>query len=95
MPIETQAFKVHPILTRVIRFRVAVELRKQGHTFDEAHELAGQLTDDMIHAGVEQTDGAVGAIGDGTILQKIIDFLSSPQGQALIALLIKILLGGA
>lgn len=38
-------------------------------------------------------DGAVGALGDGTILQAIIDFLKSPAGQALIQALLALLIG--
>ena len=90
--------KKHPLLNLVIKRRVIVELHKtHGYTMAEARELAGDLDDATIHAGMKQVEGvaeAVGAIGDGTLLQKIIDFIQSPQGQALIALLIKLLTGG-
>ncbi len=87
--------KTHPILNRLTKLRVAAELRKtHGIGWDESRDLADSLTDDVIDSAVHQTEGAVGAIGDGTLLQKLLDFFASPQGQALIALLIKILLGG-
>jgi hypothetical protein len=88
----------HPILNAVIRRRLIVELHKtHGYSMADARELAGELDDDTINNGIKQTEGAteaVGALGDGSFLQKILDFLASPQGQAMIALLIKILLGG-
>jgi hypothetical protein len=39
-----------------------------------------------------EVEGAVGKLGDGTILQAILDFLKSPQGQQLIDALVKMLL---
>lgn len=94
--------KNHPFLNAVVRRRVVVELRKaHGLSLHEARELVAELDDDTINEGIKQVaptvEGgaeAVGAIGDGVILQKIIDFINSPTGQALIALLLKLLMGG-
>lgn len=73
------------------------ELRKQGLSNDKIQAAIDACTDEVIDLAAEDAKvGAVvelpGAIGDGTILQKIIDFFNSPTGQALMAALIKLLL---
>lgn len=74
----------------VTRLRVAAALRRQGHSVLDARELSHSLTAATIEAAVPPE--AVGAIGDGTILQKLIDFLNSPAGKALIDALIQLLI---
>ena len=94
----TAKAKNHPLLNAVIRRRVIVELHKtHGYSMADARELASELDDETINAGMKQVEGvaeAVNALGDGHILQMLIDFISSPAGQALIKLLISLLLGG-
>jgi hypothetical protein len=87
--------KHHPLRDAFIRRRVMLELVKtHGYSRDEAREMTAELDDGLIQTALNQTEGAMQAIGDGTLLQKLIDFIQSPQGQALIALLIKLLTGG-
>ena len=51
--------------------------------------IAEQMCGQTVPAGLVQE--GVGAIGDGTILNAILDFLKSPAGQALIQALISLL----
>jgi hypothetical protein len=46
----------------------------------------------MPALGAAEAAGTAGALGDGTIIQAILDFFKSPQGQAVIAALVKLLL---
>lgn len=99
MSAKPKAARSHPVLNAFLRRRLVVELHKaHGMSIADARQMTADLDDEEIDSAVEQTEGAkeaVGAIGDGSLLQKLIDFISSPQGQALIALLIKLILGGA
>lgn len=80
-----------PVFHGLVRLRVAAGLRRAGHGVIEARELSHALTGDVIdaHMGPESTK----AIGDGTIINAIMEFLASPAGQALIDALIKLLIG--
>lgn len=88
-----------PIFYVMVRNRLQSELREAGMTFSEARHAVDDLTDDVVDSAVGQVDdtpegvGAVYTIGDGKLLSGIFDFLQSEQGQALIALLLKVLLG--
>lgn len=81
------------ILHDLIRLRVGAELRRQGHA--DAHALANHLPNSVIDAAINSAPEAK-AIGDGThpILDAFFAFIESPTGQAIIAALIKALLGG-
>lgn len=81
------------ILHDLIRLRVGAELRRQGHV--DAHALANHLPNSVIDAAINSAPEAK-AIGDGThpILDAFFAFIESPTGQAIIAALIKALLGG-
>lgn len=76
---------------------VAAALRQRGLGFFEARKLASSVDDDTIQLAMSMAPpevvGAVGALGDGTILQAIIDFFKSPLGQQLIQLILSLLLG--
>lgn len=76
-----------------VKMKVAAELRKKGHSVAEAHSLAWTLTPEMIDGAAAMVKIPVGQLGDGTILQLILDFFKSPQGQQLLAALIQMLLG--
>lgn len=80
-----------PLLHGLVRLRVAAGLRRKGYGILEARHLSESLPGEVIDA--HTTPETVGAIGDGTILQAIIDFLNSPAGKALIDALIQLLVG--
>ncbi len=86
--------RFHPLL----RLSCRATLRKQGRGFGEINSIMDGWDDDLVPMAVEMLPpehaDAVGALGDGTLIQALIDFLKSPAGQALIAMLIKLLLGG-
>ncbi len=90
----------HPLLTQLIRARVRQSLRAEGHSLLESIQLAGSVDGDLVDTAlaaspeaVAQID-AVGALGDGTLIQKFLDFLNTDLGKALIALIKMLLLGG-
>lgn len=86
------------------RFRVGVrlalrrELGSRGYSRAQINDFIEAATDDVIETAVEDVEGATGelktgAIGDGKIIDAIIEFFKSEQGKALIDALIKLLLG--
>lgn len=88
------------------RIRTRLALRLQGKGFWEIQEAMANWSDDLIPIAanmakvkvpealmaVEATGDGVGALGDGTILQAIWDFLNSPEGKALIQALLMLLM---
>lgn len=72
---------------------VAAGLREKGYGLLEARRLSQTVDDDLITAAAMQAGVPTGAIGDGTILQAIIDFFKSPLGQSLIQAIIALLIG--
>lgn len=101
VPTDTKA--PGPVFCAAVRSHLRKEFRKQGMGFLESIKKANQVSDEMIaglmpdaekvaSASLGQ-DVKVGAIGDGKILDAIIAFFNSPQGQALMEALIKLLIG--
>lgn len=89
----------HPLFYVVTRLKLRSALREKGYSRAEVNDLVDGATDDVIDAAdaianAGQPESAVGAIGDGTLIQKFFEFLQSPAGQALLAALMKLLLGG-
>lgn len=84
------------LFNTVARIALRRGLAKQGLSRAEIRDKMDLVDDDMIEGATHEVGHSkvVGAIGDGTILQKIVDFFNSDLGKALIALLMKILLGG-
>ncbi len=82
-----------PLFHALVRLRVAAGLREHGHSVLDARHLSESLTSEVIDAQTAATPEAVGAIGDGTIIQAIVDFFKSPAGQQLIQALIQLLIG--
>lgn len=77
-----------------VRLAVVADLRKRGSSFTDAARLAAGLSNDLIDGAAAATPEVVAAVGDGSILSKILAFLDSPLGQTLVALLVELLLGG-
>lgn len=86
-------------IASVIQARIQCrrELRRQGYGFQEINSVIGAVDADEMHATAASISpecaARVGALGDGTIIQAIIDFFKSPQGQELLAALVKMLIG--
>jgi len=75
-----------------VRNRLAGELRsKLDMSFLDARRAAADLDDDIIEqAAIKANNGPPKAIGDGGILQFILDFITSQQFKDLIAFLISL-----
>ena len=89
-----------PAFYALARLQARAALRRQGHGFFRISEIMEAAEDDLIdvaaeEAGVtaEQAGAVTVALGDGKIIDAILGFFRSEQGQALIAALIKLLLG--
>lgn len=82
-----------------VRIELAKAFRKQGHGFLKARLMANQATDEVIASVVADAETLSGAkvvgtaIGDGKIIDAILDWLKTPQGQAFIDAILKLLLG--
>lgn len=76
---------------------VAAGLRSRGFGIFEARRLSQTVDNETIQMAVAMAPAGVsakvGAIGDGTIIQAIIDFFNSPLGKQLIDLIISLIMG--
>jgi len=86
-----------PIQMMVVRSEVRRELLAKGKSRSEINQYIDNIDEDAISSAIEvtKTDMStmpVGKLGDGTIIQAILAFLKSPQGQQLIAALVQMLL---
>ncbi len=85
----------HPMVHPLIRAHLALAVeQRDGISFAEAWGKVRKVSRADLEDGITAAStklGVFGQLGDGTLIQKIIDFLNSPQGQALIALLLKLL----
>lgn len=85
-----------PVACEAVRVHLRREYRKQGMGLIESVRAANKVSDEVINGLVPNAEKAsgqkFGAIGDGKILQAILDFLKSPAGQQLIDALVKMLI---
>lgn len=97
--VEATAKKTGPVFNAVVRMRLRQEFRKQGLGVIESIRKANQATDEVISGLTDDAEKISGtkvvgtAIGDGKIIDAIVDFFKSPQGQAFLDALLKLLLG--
>lgn len=82
-----------PLFYALTRLHARGALRRQGYGFFQINEMMDAAEDDIIDAAAMEVGIPRTGLGDGTIIQAILDFLRSEQGQALISALIKLLLG--
>jgi hypothetical protein len=80
------------------RARVREQLRAQGKGFLESFQLASQVDADTVATAAALAPPSVqskamgfGSVGDGSILNAILDFLNSDLGKALVALIISLI----
>ena len=94
---------VHPFAMRRARAEAAFELQQRGERARTANHMVASLDDDDIQAAAANdpeyvaamaaVGDKVGAFGDGSIIAAIVAFFKSAQGQAIIAALVKLILG--
>lgn len=94
--------KLGPVACAAVRLELAKTYRtRDGLSRVEALVKAREATDATINAMIPEaekvaqtkvTGAKFGAIGDGTIINAIIEWFKSPQGQALIQALIDLLI---
>jgi hypothetical protein len=82
------------VLTIHARLAAGRELRHCGYTFRQVRDAMSCVDSDVVDAAAMMAGVVekVGAIGDGKILQAIIDFFKSPEGQALIKAIVEMLI---
>lgn len=89
----------------LVKGKVRRSLLALGYTVASAFAYAGEVNSDLMStakaslheehsAMLEEHLIAAASLNGGSLIDAIIAFLSSPAGQALIAMLIKLLLGG-
>lgn len=94
---KAQGRDFHPRLRPLLRAKLAVALSERDNIpLREAFAKVMSVDRDKLDTAVataaaQQQLDVYGALGDGELLKKIIDFLNSPQGQALIKLLLMLL----
>ena len=84
-----------PLFYRLVKMRTRLALRRRGVSGLDAWAAVEDLDDATIDA-VAAAGGPMATaagLGDGKILDAILEFLRSEQGQMLIAALVKLLLG--
>ena len=67
-----------PLMHGIVRLRTAAALRRQGYSFSDARHLAESVSGELIDAAVHQVATAKGVEApDGSILQKLLDFINA------------------
>lgn len=82
---------MRPAFYSMTKLQTRFALRKQGYGFFEINGVMDGLDEDLIDAAVVEAGGVPAALGDGSILKAIIDFLKSENGQALIKIILGLL----
>lgn len=89
-----------PLFHHQVRKSFPGFIKKQGYSVDIINAAMDEVTPEMIDTAVAEVKGAktkVKALGDGSILKNIVqaikDFFGSPEGQAVLAALLKLVLG--
>jgi hypothetical protein len=82
-----------PLFTIVARMKCRTALRQKGYSFRQINDVIVAVDDDAMSWAVAQSGADVSAIGDGTLLDKLFEWFKSPQGQAFLDALLKLLLG--
>lgn len=89
---------------KLLRLQTRLAAREAGYGFFEINQMMGGCDDAKVAEAVDLTRGmgyavpadvvtpVVGAIGDGTILKKIVEFLQSDTGKMLIQILLSLLM---
>ena len=82
-----------PIFNAVTRIATRRALRQKGYSFRQVNEMMAAASDDLIDAVLDAEAIPVPvALGDGSIIRAIFDFLESEQGQRLIQAILTLLM---
>lgn len=86
----------HPLFYGVVKLRARRELLEQGYGRSEVRALMVLCDDARVDEAVASSGASVpqvaSAIGDGSIIKAIMEFLQSEAGQALIKALLALLM---
>lgn len=89
---------IHPVLKALVRTEVRQAARRKGAGLLESLHLSKSVTNSTIEAALSESPEetrvaltAVEGLGDGTLIQKFLDFLASDAGKALIGIILKLL----
>lgn len=97
--VEATAKKTGPIFNIAVRMKMREKLREKGYGPLQIARALRQIDDEVINSVMSDAETLSGvkvvgtAIGDGKIIDAILEWLKSPQGQAFIDALLKLLLG--
>lgn len=75
-----------------IRLQARRELRSLGYKTAALHQAMALVDDQLVNDAASEADVPLTALGDGTIIDAIIEFLKSPEGQALMKALVEMLI---
>lgn len=92
MTAEVPAVHRTALFYDLVRLHEQRECVKKGMSHADAHAAAQALTDSVIDGAMKQVKVPLGAFGDGSIIKAIEDFIASPAGQQLIAVLLQLLM---
>lgn len=82
-----------PLFRAITKAKCRQKLRQKGYGIWEIAGVIDAVDDESISWAVSQSGVDMSAIGDGTFLDKLFEFFKSPQGQAFLDALLKLLLG--
>lgn len=97
--VEATAKKTGPIFNVAVRMKMREKLREKGYGPLQIARALRHIDDEVINSVMADAETLSGvkvvgtAIGDGKIIDAILEWLKSPQGQAFIDALLKLLLG--
>lgn len=97
--VEATAKKTGPIFNIAVRMKMREKLKEKGYGPLQIARAMRHVDDEVINSVMADAETLSGvkvvgtAIGDGKIIDAILDWLKSPQGQAFIDALLKLLLG--
>lgn len=97
--VEAKAKTTGPIFNIAVRMKMREKLKEKGYGPLQITRALRHIDDEVINGAMADAETLSGvkvvgtAIGDGKIIDAILDWLKSPQGQAFIDALMKLLLG--
>ncbi len=87
----------HPFFVQRAKLATRLSLRRSGCTSQQLDDVLSDFNRDTVSAGAVMAGVDVPSfnevgIFDGSLIQRIVAFFESPEGRALIAAIVKILL---
>lgn len=75
-----------------IRLQARRALRDRGYRAATLHQAMALVDDELVNDAAAEAEVPLTKLGDGTIINAIIEFLQSPEGQALMKALVEMLI---